>query len=220
MIRAVVSWSSGKDSVMAFEAVRGGFDVVGLLTTVTDAYSRVSMHGVRETLVEQQARSIGVPLYKTYIPPNCSNEVYQERMKTTCLKLLEDGVEAVVFGDIFLEDVRRYREENLKAVGMKGVFPLWGVPTHELAKKFIAKGYRAKVVVVDLEKLPEKFAGREFDESFLEDLPESVDPCGENGEFHTFVYDGPVFRHPVKLRVGETVVRDGRFCFVDLLPDA
>ncbi|MDW8111663.1 MAG: ATP-binding protein, partial [Candidatus Bipolaricaulota bacterium] len=167
----------------------------------------------------EQARSVGLPLFKAYIPPYCGDDVYRERMKNACLKLLERGVEMLVFGDIFLEDVRRFREENLRAVGMKASFPLWGLPTDVLARRFIARGYRAKVVVVDLEKLPDTFAGREFDEGFLEDLPDGVDPCGENGEFHTFVYDGPCFSRPVGFRLGEKVVKDGRFCFVDLLPE-
>ncbi|MCS6784133.1 MAG: adenine nucleotide alpha hydrolase, partial [Candidatus Caldarchaeum sp.] len=177
------------------------------------------MHGVREKLAEMQAEAAGLPLMKAYIPPNCSNEVYEQVMHDVCTRLMKQGVEAVAFGDIFLEDVRRYREVNMSRAGMKCVFPLWGADTSELATEFIEKGFKAKVVVVDLQKLPESFVGAEFDKTFLKNLPSTCDPCGENGEFHTFVYDGPCFSRPVRFRLGEKVVKDGRFCFVDLLPE-
>lgn len=205
---------------MALEAVCHDpcVEVVGLLTTITDAYARVSMHGIREALVEAQARSLNLPLFKVYLPPQCSNRDYEQRMHATCLQLRNAQVEAIVFGDLFLEDVRQYRGENLKTVGMKAIFPLWHFPTRELALQCIAKGYRAKVVVVDLDRLSASFVGREYDLSFLNDLPDGIDPCGENGEFHTFVYGGPMFQEAITCRVGKQVVRDGRFCFIDLLP--
>lgn len=218
----MVSWSSGKDSAMTLYRLfeENGLEVGGLLTTLTEGYRRVSMHGVREELVEAQAKSIGLPLVKAWIPPNCSNQTYEETMKEITLQLMIEGVEAIAFGDIFLEDVRRYRETNLGRFGMKCLFPLWGLDTPRLAKEFIRLGFRAVVAVVDLEKLSADFVGEEFDEKFLEELPEKVDPCGENGEFHTFVYDGPLFSHPVKFRKGGKVVREGRFCFVDLLSES
>ncbi|MCX8201753.1 MAG: diphthine--ammonia ligase, partial [Candidatus Caldarchaeum sp.] len=210
----------GKDSALTLHRLRSqGFEIAGLLTTFTDAYRRVSMHGVREKLAEMQAEAAGLPLMKAYIPPNCSNEVYERVMHDVCTRLVKMDVEAVAFGDIFLEDVRRYREVNMSRAGMKCVFPLWGADTSELATEFIEKGFKAKVVVVDLQKLPESFVGAEFDKTFLKNLPSTCDPCGENGEFHTFVYDGPCFSRPVRFRLGEKVVKDGRFCFVDLLPE-
>uniref|UniRef100_A0A7C5YBB9 Diphthine--ammonia ligase n=1 Tax=Caldiarchaeum subterraneum TaxID=311458 RepID=A0A7C5YBB9_CALS0 len=218
-MKTIVSWSSGKDSCFTLHVLREmDVEVVGLLTTVKTGYRRVSMHGVREELVDLQALHLGLPLFKAFIPPNCRNEVYESIMRDTCLKLKELGVDAIAFGDIFLEDVRKYREKNLNAVGLKPLFPIWGRSTAELAETFLSLGYRAKVAVVDLEKLPKSFAGREFDRNFLKELPAEVDPCGENGEFHTFVYAGPLFSVPIKVEVGETVVRDNRFFYADLLP--
>ncbi|MEM4409904.1 MAG: diphthine--ammonia ligase [Candidatus Caldarchaeum sp.] len=219
IMKVVVSWSSGKDSVMTLHHVlQAGYEVAGLLCTVTDTYRRVSMHGVREELLEKQSSSLGLPLIKAFIPPNCSNQTYESVMQQVCLDLKNNGVESVAFGDIFLEDVRRYREKNLRVVGMNGLFPLWGRRTADLARTFFQLGYKAIVVVVDLEKLPKTYVGREYDLSFLEDLPDGCDPCGENGEFHTFVYSGPLFSKPVEFTVGGKVVRDGRFCFQDLVP--
>ncbi|MEM1946141.1 MAG: hypothetical protein QXU87_07645 [Candidatus Caldarchaeum sp.] len=214
----MVSWSSGKDSTMTLHFLhQAGYEIVGLLCTVTEGYKRVSMHGVREELVVEQAHSLGLPLFKAIIPPNCSNEVYESVMKQVCIDLKSKGVKSIAFGDIFLEDVRRYREKNLEAMGMNGLFPLWGRPTKELARTFLQLGYKAKIVVVDLQKLPETYVGREYDMSFLNDIPADCDPCGENGEFHTFVYSGPLFSKPVECTLGEKVVRDGRFCFQDLV---
>jgi uncharacterized protein (TIGR00290 family) len=216
---AVVAWSSGKDSAFALEEVRRArtFDVVGLLTTVTRAYSRVSMHGVREVLLERQAERLGLPLYRVEIPAPCPNDVYEAAMGAALRDLRARGVQRVIFGDLYLEDVRRYREERMAGTGISPAFPLWGRPTRELARAMIAGGLRATVVCVDPRKLPGRFAGREFDEAFLAELPPGVDPCGENGEFHTFVHDLPGFGRPIRITHGDIVERDG-FVFADLLP--
>lgn len=215
-----LSWSSGKDSALSLHYLlkSRGFEVRYLLTTITESYSRVSMHGVREGLVEMQARSIGIELKKVYIPMNCTNEVYEERMRRACIEMMEQGITGVAFGDIFLEDVREYREKNLAKLGMECIFPIWGRSTSELAREFMRLGFRAKVICVDLEKLPPSHAGREYDLDFLRDLPSGCDPCGENGEFHTFVYSGPWFKQPIEIKLGESVVRNDRFCFRDILP--
>jgi uncharacterized protein (TIGR00290 family) len=215
----LVSWSGGKDSAMALWEVRkaGGYEVAALLTTVTETYDRVSMHGVRRALLAKQAQAIGAPLHEVFIPPEASNSVYEVRMAEALRTYPERGVRSVVFGDIFLEDVRRYREAHLARIGMQGLFPLWKRDTRELMRDFLAAGFRAIVVCVDLKVLSAAFAGRMLDESFLRDLPPTVDPCGENGEFHSFVFDGPIFREPVHFLTGEVVIR-GEFCFCDLLP--
>jgi len=213
-------WSGGKDSAMALRELQamGGCNVSALLTTITEEYDRVSMHGVRRVLLERQAESLGLPLDPVLIPPQCVNSVYEERMGEVLKRHLARGIRKVAFGDIFLEDLRAYRERNLAQLGMECVFPIWKRSTRELSQEFLQKGFRAIAVCVDPRVLDPSFAGRELDASFFADLPPSVDPCGENGEFHTFVFDGPVFRAPVRFRVGEKAMRDG-FCFCDLLPD-
>ena len=209
-------WSGGKDSAMALHVLRQQHvTVVGLLTTVTDGYDRISMHGVRRTLLLQQAEALRLPLCEVRIPPQCVNPIYEKRMRDALLSQRENGVHRVAFGDIFLQDLREYRERNLAQVGMTAIFPLWKRNTKELAQDFCAKVIRAITVCVDPKKLSHEFAGRELDESFFRDLPESVDACGENGEFHTFVYDGPIFSHPVAVERGEVVERDGYY-FCDL----
>ena len=217
--RAVVSWSSGKDAAFSlWEARRAGaLEVCGLLTTVTRTFGRVSMHGVRESLLEAQAEAVGVPLYRVEIPSPCPNEVYERAMAVAVDRLRADGVRRVVFGDLFLEDVRAYRESRLAATGIEPVFPLWGRPTDALAREMIAAGVEAYLVCVDPRQLPPSFAGRRFDASLLADLPPGVDPCGERGEFHTFVANGPMFSHRVPIEPGEVVERDG-FVFADLRP--
>jgi uncharacterized protein (TIGR00290 family) len=217
--RAVVSWSSGKDSAWALAEVRRSSEVavVGLLTTISERFERVSMHGVREALLEQQARATGLPLYKVGIPYPCPNAVYEERMKGATARLRADGVDSVVFGDLFLENVRRYREERLEGTGITPLFPLWGKPTRELAEEMIGGGLRATLVVVDPRHLPPSFAGREFDRTLLADFPPGVDPCGERGEFHTCVTAGPMFSRAIEVRRGPVVERDG-FVFADLEP--
>jgi len=213
-------WSGGKDSAMALHELRAAGDcrITALLTTITEEYDRISMHGVRRALLERQAESLGLPLHAVLIPPQCINATYEERMKEALAQHFARGVRRVAFGDIFLEDLRVYREKNLAQVGMEALFPIWKRDTRELAREFVRQGFRAIAVCVDPRVLDASFAGRELDASFFADLPRGVDPCGENGEFHTFVFDGPVFRAPIPIRVGEKVLRDG-FCFCDLLPE-
>jgi len=213
----LLSWSGGKDSSLALHALRQtpGVEVAGLLTTVTEDYDRISMHGVRRTLLEQQTEAAGLPLHVVSIPRECPNEVYEERMTAVLTGIREAGIRRVAFGDLFLEDIRAYRESRLTGFGMEALFPLWGRDTAELARDFIRLGFEAVLVCVDTEALAPAFAGRSFDEDLLRDLPPGVDPCGENGEFHTFVHAGPVFRAPVPCRRGPVEDR-GRFHFCDL----
>jgi len=218
--KAVVSWSSGKDCAFALHEVRtrGEFEVVGMLTTVTTTFGRVSMHGVREELLDRQAEAVDLPLVKVEVPFPCPNEVYERAMAATLARLRSEGVEVVVFGDLFLEDVRRYRESRMEGTGLRPEFPLWKRPTKELARSMLDSGLRATIVCVDPKQLPAEFAGRPFDADLLRDLPPNVDPCGERGEFHTFVTSGPMFSRPVRVKPGPVVERDG-FVFADLLPD-
>ena len=190
---------------------------MALLTTVTEGYERVSMHGVRRELLERQAESIGLPLHEVRIPPQCVNPIYEARMEEALRVHYEEGVRKVAFGDIFLEDLRAYREKNLAKIGMTALFPIWKRDTHELIRTFHADKFRAIAVCVDSKILDRRFAGRELDEAFFHDLPPNADPCGENGEFHTFVFDGPIFRTAIPVRTGETTERDS-FVFCDLLP--
>jgi len=210
-------WSGGKDSAMALNVLRQQRDlrVAALLTTVTEGYERISMHGVRRRLLQRQAEATGLPLYEVRIPPQCVNPVYEARMREALLSQKENGVHCVAFGDIFLQDLREYRERNLAQVEMKAIFPIWKRDTRELTQEFCAMGFRAIAVCIDSTKLSREFAGRELDESFFRDLPAGVDPCGENGEFHTFVYDGPIFSIAIAVERGEVVERD-RFYFCDL----
>jgi len=214
---AIVSWSSGKDSAYALHAVRSGddYDVVGLLTTITDAYGRVSMHGVREAVLNRQMEELDLPCHKVRIPAPCPNPVYEQKMAAALDVVRKQGVHHIVFGDLFLQDLRAYRETRLAEVGMHGVFPLWQRPTRALAAEMIASGMQATVTSMDPRKLNRSFAGRSFDEGFIADLPEDVDPCGENGEFHSVVTNGPMFRRPIRTRVGDVVSRDG-FVFADV----
>ncbi|WP_404980553.1 Dph6-related ATP pyrophosphatase [Carboxydichorda subterranea] len=210
-----LAWSGGKDSAMALY-VLGGASL--LLTTVTETHERVSMHGVRRSLLRAQARAVGVPVLEVPIPPRCTNAVYEARMAEALEHLKARGIRSVAFGDIFLADVRAYRERQLARAGMEARFPLWGRDTGAVAREFLRAGFRAVVVCVDLARLDASWAGREFDEAFLAALPAGVDPCGEKGEFHTCVYDGPVFAQPVAFRRGAVVERDG-FAFADLLDE-
>lgn len=204
---------------MALRQLRDGYDIVALLTTVTQGYDRISMHGVPRVLLERQAAALGLPLEEVWIPRSCTNLEYEERMEEVLRRYLRQGVEAVAFGDIFLEDLRRYREEKLAQVGLEGIFPLWKRPTLELAREFIRLGFRATICCVDSQALPGSFAGREFDGGFLAELPPSVDPCGERGEFHSFVHYGPLFAWPVRFTKGPTVLREERFYYCDLIPE-
>ena len=217
--KALVSWSSGKDSAMALHRILDSneFEIIAILTTVSDTFQRVSMHGVREELLVEQANSIGLALERVRIPYPCPNEIYELKMSNLLQDYKSRGVSHVVFGDLFLEDIRKYREDKLRQIGLTPIFPLWNKNTTELARSIIRAGFKAIITCVDPKKLDPKFAGRHFDDMFLSEIPANVDPCGENGEFHTFVFDGPIFRNRIDVNVGERVVRDG-FQFVDLLP--
>lgn len=217
MKHVLLSWSSGKDSAWALHTLRQRQDleVVGLLTTINAAAARVAMHGVRESVLETQAEAAGLPLWKVPLPAPCPGDEYRRIMLECCRRAVESGVEAIGFGDLFLADIRAYREDLLRGTGLEPLFPLWLVPTADLARQMLGAGIRARVVCVDSKQLDRNFAGREFDESFLEQLPGEVDPCGEQGEFHTCVYAGPMFRYPLKLEAGEVVDRNG-FVFADL----
>jgi uncharacterized protein (TIGR00290 family) len=217
--RALLSWSSGKDSAWSLACLRarGDVEVVGLVTTLNEAFDRVAMHGVRAELLRAQADAAGLPLWPVPIPWPCSNEQYEAAMSAVMVRAREAGVTVMAFGDLFLEDIRLYRETKLAGTGLTPAFPLWGVPTGALAREMIAGGLRARLTCVDPRKLAPDFAGREFDAALLADLPESVDPCGEHGEFHSFAFAGPMFQRPVALRSGEVVTRDG-FVFADLIP--
>jgi uncharacterized protein (TIGR00290 family) len=219
MKRILLSWSSGKDSAWSLYILRqcGEYEVVGLLTTFNEAAGRVAMHAVRRELVERQASAAGLPLWAVPLPWPCTNDHYEWLMAETCAKATATGIEGIAFGDLFLEDVRACREKQMRNTGLQPVFPLWGQPTRDLAKQMIASGVRAKLTCVDTEKLDASFAGREFDENLLAALPDGVDPCGEKGEFHSFVYAGPMLSVDIPVSVGESVVRD-QFVFADLSP--
>lgn len=216
--KAWMSWSSGKDSAYALEVARrqGEVEVAGLLTTVTADFDRVSMHGVRRSLLERQAQRVGLPLVVVEIPSPCPNEVYEQKMGAAVAQARAADIEAVVFGDLFLEDVRAYRERMLKGTGLRPVFPLWGRPTRELAKEMIAAGVRATITCLDPSKVPRELAGQVWSEELLGKLPEGVDPCGEYGEFHTFAWDAPGYSKAIDVKAGEVVEREG-FVFADLL---
>jgi len=212
-------WSGGKDSALALHALLQQNDVriAALLTTVTEGYDRISMHGVRRELLQQQAKSLRLPLHEVFIPPQCANPMYEARMEEALLFYFKQGIRRVAFGDIFLEDLRLYREKNLARVAMQALFPIWKRDPRELIREFHAAQFRSVAVCIDSRVLDPSFAGRELDTSFFDDLPPGVDPCGENGEFHTFAFDGPIFSRPVDFALGEVVRRDS-FVFRDLLP--
>ena len=219
MEKVLFSWSGGKDSAMALYEIQRTqqYEILSLLTTVTEDYDRVSMHGVRSTLLQQQAQSLGLPLEKILIPKNASNEEYESRMEITLTKFRQAGVSSVVFGDIFLEDIRKYREEKLSQIGITGLFPLWKRGSAELTQAFIDLDFKAIVTCVDSKVLDRTYIGRLIDERFLAELPANVDPNGENGEFHSFVFEGPIFKERIPYTVGKVVLRDS-FYFCDLLP--
>lgn len=219
MKQVALSWSSGKDSAWALHLIRQdpNIHVCALITTLNREFDRVAMHAVRRTLLEQQAVAAGLPLWAVPLPWPCSNDQYECAMRDLCYRATAAGVEAIAFGDLFLEDVRAYRERQLENTGLQPLFPVWKLPTRELAQTMIASGLRAKITCVDPKALPREFAGREFDRAFLSDLPAQVDPCGERGEFHSFVFDGPIFSRAIAVEAGDIVDRDG-FVFADLLP--
>ena len=216
--KALIAWSSGKDSAWALHVVRqsGDYDVVGALPTVNRTFERVAMHGVRQQLLEMQIAAAGLRPVLVHIPHPCTNDVYETAMGEAVAQARADGITHIIFGDLFLEDIRAYRVEKLKETGITPVFPLWLKPTDALARDMIAGGLEAHLATVDLKKLSADFAGRRFDGALLGDLPAGIDPCGENGEFHSFVTAGPMLSRPVPVRVGETVEREG-FAFADLL---
>jgi uncharacterized protein (TIGR00290 family) len=216
--RVLLSWSSGKDSAWALHLLRqrSDVDVAGLLTTINEQFDRVAMHAVRTDLLRRQAENVGLPLRLVRLPFPCGNDVYEERLRAAIGAAQAEGIEGIAFGDLFLADVRQYRERMMEDTGIAPLFPLWGRPTAELAREMTGGGLRAQITCVDPRCLPAALAGREYDSDFLKDLPAGVDPCGENGEFHSFAFDGPMFRCPVKFAIGETVERDG-FIFTDLL---
>ncbi|MBC8217339.1 MAG: diphthine--ammonia ligase [Planctomycetes bacterium] len=220
--RVLLSWSGGKDSALALHELRksGKYEVAALLTTITRDYDRICMHGVRSILLEQQAESLALPLEKIFLSKNASNEEYESSMRQILERYRAEGVCGVVFGDIFLEDLKRYRQEKLSQIGMKGLFPIWKRDTAELACAFIDLGFEAIVTCADSNLLDSTLVGRPFDEQFLSTLPEAVDPCGENGEFHSFVSDGPIFQRQIPHTTGEVVLRENGFYYCDLVPAA
>jgi len=219
MEKVLFSWSGGKDSAMALYEIQkdNKYKITSLLTTITEDYDRVSMHGVPRILVEQQACSLGLPLKKLFVSKGSSIEEYESKMREILIKVKQEGISQVVFGDVFLEWVKEYREDNLSKLGMTGIFPIWGRDTAELTGTFIALGFKAITTCVDTRVLDKSFVGRVLDKQFLADLPPNVDPSGENGEFHCFTFDGPIFSHGIAYKVGKRVLRDS-YCFCDLLP--
>lgn len=217
--KAFVSWSSGKDSAFALHEARrlGLAQIAGVVSTVNEVHDRVAMHGVRHVLLDQQIAALGLPAIKVPIPSPCSNEIYEARMAEAWERIKARGIRHVVFGDLFLEDIRAYRVEKLSAAGMEPIFPLWKRDTAALAREMIARGLSARIVCLDPRKLDASFGGRCFDADLLRDLPDGVDPCGENGEFHTVVTAGPMFSRPISIRIGRTIERDG-FVFTDAIP--
>ncbi|MBX3512412.1 MAG: adenine nucleotide alpha hydrolase [Xanthobacteraceae bacterium] len=216
--KALISWSSGKDAAWALHRARqaGEYEIVGALTTITENFDRVSMHGVRREILEAQLAAAGLPLFPVRIPSPCPNEIYEARMGEAIAAARANGVTKIVFGDLYLEDIRAYREEKLRGSGIEAVFPLWQQPTGQLAREMIASGLQARVACLDPKKMPRDLAGKEFDEELLAALPPNVDPCAENGEFHTCVTGGPMFSKNLEVKTGEVVERDG-FVFADLM---
>jgi len=221
MENVLVSWSGGKDSALALHEIlkSESYQISALVTTVTEDYDRISMHGVRRSLLERQATSLRLPLEKVFISKNGSNEEYESKMGQVLAKYKALGVSSVMFGDIFLEDLRKYRETKLATLDMRGIFPIWKRDTQELARSLATLGFKAITTCVDTNVLGGQFVGRVIDEEFLSELPATVDACGENGEYHSFVYDGPLFAERISFTTGEVVLRENRFCYCDLIPD-
>jgi uncharacterized protein (TIGR00290 family) len=217
--KTLISWSSGKDSAWALHVLRQdrNIDIVGLFCTVNKVFDRVTMHGVRSELMKQQAESVGLPLEIIEIPYPCGNDGYVEIMKAFIMKIKKKGIECFAFGDLFLENVRGYRETLLQGTEIAPLFPIWGISTKILSQQMVSSGLKAMITCINAKQLSQEHAGREYNETFLADIPVGIDPCGENGEFHTFAFDGPMFRYPIKVIAGETIQRDGSY-FTDLLP--
>jgi uncharacterized protein (TIGR00290 family) len=218
--KILLSWSSGKDSAWALHLLRQQpeIEVAALLTTFNSTVGRVAMHAVRRVLVEAQAERTGLPLWQVELPWPCSNQEYEDRMRAACQRAAAEGITAIAFGDLFLQDIRDYRVRQLQGSGLEPLFPVWQIPTEQLCRNMIAAGVKAKITCVDPLKLAKSFAGRDYDVDLLQALPSEIDPCGENGEFHTFVWDAPVFSRPIAVRMGEIVERDG-FVFADVLSE-
>ena len=218
--RVVLSWSGGKDSAMvAYHLLASQkYEIVALLTSVTEDFDRISMHGVRRRLLEEQANALAVPLHVVMIPKDCSNDIYESRMGEAFKHFKDRGITKIAFGDLFLEDIKQYRDERLAREGMTGIYPIWLRDTHELVRTFIGLGFKAKLCCVDTHAIDTSFAGREIDARLLADLPPSADPCGERGEYHSFVYAGPIFKKAIACRAGETSMRLSRFNYCDILP--
>lgn len=218
MKKILLSWSGGKDSAWALHLLRqaGEFEVVALLTTINEKFRRVAIHGFREELLDKQAEQAGLPLWKVDLPFPCSNDAYEERMAAVCARAVQEGFAGIAFGDLFLEDIRAYRVARLAGTGLEPIFPVWGIPTDRLASEMMAGGLRARLTCIDPRKVPAEFAGREWDASLLNDLPAGIDPCGENGEFHSFCYAGPMFAAAIPVAAGERVLRDG-FSYSELV---
>ncbi|MGH9616999.1 MAG: ATP-binding protein [Acidobacteriaceae bacterium] len=216
--KTLLSWSGGKDSAWALHTLRQNpdYNVAALLTTVNERFGRVAIHGFREELLDLQAASVELPIWKIPLPHPCSNADYESRMSAVCVRAKDEGFEAVAFGDLFLEDIRAYRVEHLAGTGLEPVFPIWGIPTAQLARQMVAAGLRARITCLDPRQLPATFCGRVFDAEFLADLPDSVDPCGERGEFHSFAYSGPMFTRPISVEHTHNVEREG-FVYGDLV---
>jgi uncharacterized protein (TIGR00290 family) len=218
--RVVLSWSGGKDSAMvAYHLLASQkYDIVALLTSVTEDFDRISMHGVRRRLLEEQANALAIPLHVVMIPKDCSNDIYESRMSEAFSHFKHRGITTIAFGDLFLEDIKQYRDERLAREGMTGIYPIWLRDTDELVRTFIGLGFKAKLCCVDTQAIDASFAGREIDARLLGDLPPNADPCGERGEYHSFVYAGPIFKKPIACRAGETSMRLSRFNYCDILP--
>ena len=218
--KILVSWSGGKDCALALhELLRtGDFEILALLTTITKDYKRVSMHGVRTALIDLQGKALGLPVEKVHLTNSSSNEEYEERLTKTLTRYKGEGVRSVVFGDLFLDEVRKYREKNLTRIAMEAVFPLWGRDTNVIAQQFVNSTFKAVITCVDSRALDKTFIGRSIDKQFLSALPTSVDCCGENGEYHSFVYDGPIFNQRISHKTGQVILRDNRFYYLDLMP--
>ena len=219
--QVVLSWSGGKDSAMAAYHLLASqkYEIAALLTTVTEDFDRISMHGVRRVLLEQQAESLAIPLHKILIPKDCPNEIYESRMREALTHFKDRGIRKIAFGDLFLDDVKRYRDERLAQAGMTGLYPIWMRDTDELVRTFIGLGFKAILACVDTQAIDAAFAGREIDHQLLRDLPDNADPCGENGEYHSFVYAGPIFKKAIPCRAGERVMRTARFNYCDIVPE-
>jgi uncharacterized protein (TIGR00290 family) len=214
--RVLLSWSSGKDSAWTLHVLRqrADYEIVGLLTTLNSEFNRVAMHGTRRSVLEAQATAAGLPLWPVPLPWPCTNEIYEQRMREACDRAIRENVDAIAFGDLFLQDVRAYREKQLAGTGLEPLFPIWEIPTASLAREMIREGLKAKLTCLDTKQLPASFVGRDFDDALLAELPTNIDPCGERGEFHTCVYAGPMFAGTLQLEPGETVLRD-QFAYAD-----